>query len=158
MNITYFSSILRRPWLYLILGWLLTGCSWLTRGKPERIPAQTSAASPAAPVAIISSGLLRSDTGKPELGLTLFNASDRVLWVSAHFKTPGGQADCVLSKEMEGQARRLYLCSQAGVRAGVDYPIQVTVYADLEQTQPLDGLDTVLRFTDADIQVLKTMQ
>ncbi len=150
------SRVPSHPWLYLMLVWLLSACSWLPWGKPEQDRA--AAAAPSSPVAIISGGLLRSDTGKPELGLTLFNASDRILWVSAHFQTPDNQTDCILSKEMEARARRLYLCPQPKVRTGVDYPIQVTVHANLEQTQPIDSLDAVLRFTDADIQTLETMQ
>jgi len=144
--------VITRAGVCLTLGLALSACGWLPQKQ------QTTAAAKPAPaslVNIVSSGLLLSSDGKPELGLTLFNNSSRTLWVSAHFKTPTSQTDCILGKEMEGQATRLYICPQATVRADMDYPVEITVYSDIEQTQQLDTLQTNLRFTRSDVAALK---
>ena len=144
--------IITRAGVCLALGLTLSACGWLPQKQKT-----TDATQPASTslVKIVSSGLLLSSDGQPELGLTLFNNSSRTLWVSAHFKTATTQTDCILGKEMEGQATRLYICPQAAVRADMDYPVEITVYSDIEQTQQLAALQTKLRFTRADVAALK---
>jgi hypothetical protein len=129
------------------LGIALSGCAWLATGKPE--PGGTAS------VTIISGGLLVSQTGQPELGLTLANTATRTLWVSAHFRTPSS-TDCLLVKELQPEAKQLYLCPQAAIRADTDYPIHIQSFADLQQTQLLDSLDTSFRFEPADLWALKS--
>ena len=130
--------------LGILMGITLSACAWLPNGKPETQP-QTL-------VEIISGGLLVSRSGMPELGLMLVNTSTRTLWVSAHFKTPGGVADCLLVKELEPLLKQVYLCPQANIRADNDYPIRISIFADLRQTHLLGSLETSFRFDQNDVK------
>ena len=136
--------------LAIVLAITLSGCAWLGSWLPQF---GTRAEVPQ-PVEMISGGLLVARSGKAELGLTLANTSDQTLWISAHFQTPGGVRDCVLAKELEAQAKRLYLCPQPFIQTDTDYPVRVTVFSDLEQTQVLDTLDTSFRFVQADLKTV----
>lgn len=145
--------VITRVGVCLALGLALSACSWLPQKQPTTAVVQSASTSL---VKIVSGGLLLSSDGQPELGLTLLNNSSRTLWISAHFKTPNSQTDCTLGKEIEGQATRLYICPQTTVRADTDYPVEITVYSDIDQTQQLAALQTSLRFTSADVAALKT--
>ena len=136
---------------YAALGTVLAGalgaCAW------ENPPV---AAGPAKPqtslVEMVSGGLLQSGTGKPELGLTLANNSERTLWAQVRFRTPGGQRDCLLSKELEPKSKGNYLCSQPTLQADSDYPVQIVVFGDRVQTQVLERLNTRFRFSHEDVR------
>ena len=128
-----------------VLGLNACGWFWDTASESEAVPT--------APVQIVSGGLL-SRNGTPELGLTLLNAGERTLWVSAHFQTPGGLTDCVQIKELESGAEQLYLCAQPRMQAHTDYRIRIEVFTDLAQSQLIDTLNTEFRFTQGDIDAL----
>jgi len=128
-----------------VLGLNACGWFWNTESKSEAVFT--------APVQIVSGGLLSSN-GTPELGLTLRNAGERTLWVSAHFQTPEGLTDCVQSKELESGVEQLYLCTQPRMQAHTDYNIRIKVFADLAQSQLIDTLHTEFRFTQGDIDAL----
>ena len=136
--------------LSAVLGGALSACVW--GGPPV-------AAEPAKPdvslVEMISGGLLVSPTGKPELGLTLANNSGRMLWAQVRFRTPNGQHDCLLGKELEPGSKGDYLCAQPAIQADSDYPVQVVVFGDRAQTQPLDRLNTRFRFSREDVQAVQ---
>ena len=132
--------------LGMALGLALGACAWLTSGKSEENPDL---------VEILNGGLLATPAGPPELGLMLANASTQTLWVSVHFRTPGGSADCLLVKELEPQAEQLYVCPQPKLQADSDYPIRITVYGDLQQTRILDTIDTRFRFDQGDIRAVQ---
>src|SRR5512147_1235726 len=72
---------LRYAALVAVLASTLGGCAW---GNPpvaaEPVKPQTSL------VEMVSGGLLQSGTGKPELGLTLANNSERTLWAQVRFR------------------------------------------------------------------------
>jgi len=117
------------------------------------------AAEPAKPdaslVEMISGGLLLARPGKPELGLTLANHSTRMLWTQVRFRTPGGQHDCLLAKELEPESKRDFLCPQPAIQADSDYPVQIVVFGDRAQTQPLERLNTRFRFSHEDVQAVQ---
>ena len=144
------SCALPRRGLGIVCGLLLNGCSWLGIGTSGALSASPDKAT----VKLVSGGLLQTPSGRPELGLTLANDSERTLWVGVHFQTPAGRTDCVLIKELVAQTEGLYFCSQAAIQADSDYPVQITVYADRAQTQVLDRLQTRLRFTATDVRAL----
>jgi hypothetical protein len=133
----------------LLISILLSACTSLPSNSAEAVDSSSSPA-----VEMINGGLLVSRSGKPELGLMLLNNSARMLWVSVYFHTPRGSKECVLAKEMEPQAKRFYVCPQSAIQADSNYPIQITVFADLEQTQILDRLNTTFRFSQEDIQAV----
>jgi len=115
----------------------------------------TEPAKPQTPlVEMVSGGLLRAGTGKPELGLTLANRSGRTLWAQVRFRTPNGQHDCLLGKELEPQSKGDYLCPQPAIQADSDYPVQIVVFGDRSQTQPLERLNTRFRFSREDVQAV----
>ena len=138
---------LRYVALVAVLASTLGGCAW------ENPPV---AAEPAKPqtslVEMVSGGLLQSGTGKPELGLTLANNSARTLWAQVRFRTPSGQHDCLLSKELEPKSKGNYLCSQPTLQADSDYPVQIVVFGDRVQTQVLERLNTRFRFSREDVR------
>lgn len=143
--------VITRLGVCLALGLALSACSWLPQKQPKTAVVQSASTSL---VKIVSGGLLLSSDGQPELGLTLLNNSSRTLWISAHFKTPASQTDCTLGKEIEGQGTRLYVCPQAAVQADTDYPVEITIYSDIDQTQQLATLPANLRFTSAEVAAL----
>ena len=133
------------------LGAVLTGalgaCAW------ENPPIATEPAKPQTSlVEMVSGGLLRSGTGKPELGLTLANHSERTLWAQVRFRTPSGQHDCLLGKELEPKSKGDYLCPQSTLQADSDYPVQIVVFGDRVQTQVLERLNTRFRFSREDVR------
>lgn len=103
---------------------------------------------------MVEGGLLRSRSGNAELGLTLLNRLQQPLWVSMHFQTPEGLTDCVLFKELEPGGDRLFVCPQPTVHARVRYPIHIKVFASVDQSEPIETIDTSLKFKDADVQAL----
>ena len=105
-------------------------------------------------VEMISGGLLVSQQGKPELGLTLANNSGRTLWAQVRFRTPSGRHDCLLGKELEPRSKGDYICPQTAIQVDSDYPVQVVVFGDRAQTQPLDRLNTRFRFSREDVQAV----
>ena len=98
---------------------------------------------------------MRSESGTPEIGLTLANPSDRPLWISAHFKTPGGEQDCVLYTELKPRGNHVFLCPQPIVQAKTKYPIHLEIFDSPDQSEPFETIDTSFRFRTADIQALK---
>ncbi len=106
-------------------------------------------------VNIKHAGLLLNDAGQPELGLTLTNNSTQTLWVNVLFQTPDNATDCVQGKELVTQAQQLFLCVQPNVRANVNYPLEIDIYSELEQQEPIANLVTGLRFTPEDIAILR---
>jgi hypothetical protein len=130
-------------WLGVILG----ACTWASSNKTET--------KPSALVEMANGGLLVSSSGSAELGLVLINKSARTLWVSTHFVTPDGQSDCILVKELEPQAKRLYTCPQAEIHAEADYPVHIAIFADLKQSHILGSLETSFRFDQSDVQVIE---
>ncbi len=133
---------------YLVFTLLfLSACSWLPGASQEPTTSESKA-----PVQMISGGLLLSRTGTPELGLTLVNSSEQMLWVGVHFHTPNGLTDCVLAKELEPASQGLYWCAQPEIQAESDYRIDITVFSDLAQSQLIDTLNTEFRFTQEDIE------
>ena len=137
---------LRYAALSAVLAGAIGACAW------ENSPVAAEPAKPqTSPVEMISGGLLRSGTGKPELGLTLANNSERTLWAQVRFRTPSGQRDCLLSKELEPKSQRDYLCSQPTLQADSDYPVQIVVFGDRVQTQVLERLNTRFRFSHEDV-------
>jgi hypothetical protein len=133
--------------LCLVLG----GCAW---AQSDSSPPPAPAAA-AAPVELRSGGLLLSEAGTAELGLTLLNVSGRTLWVGAHFRTPGGRSDCVLVKELADRSEGRYFCPQPAVQADTDYPIQITVFGNSAQTEVVARLNTRFRFDPEDVQAVK---
>lgn len=131
----------------LILGFTLAACTWFANGKPE--------SEAKAPLEIINGGLLVSDSGQAELGLMLVNTTDRTLWASVHFKTPRNREDCLLVKELEPRAKHMFLCPQSTLRTDTDYPVHITAYADLKQSEILTSLDTSFRFDQGDIRTIQ---
>jgi hypothetical protein len=108
----------------------------------------------ASPVEMVSGGLLVSQAGRPELGLTLVNHSERTLWVRVRFHTPNGLHDCMLTKELDTKAKGSYLCPQPSIQANVDYPVQIIVFGDMAQAEVLDRLNTRFRFDREDVSVV----
>jgi|GEM_PF-2230480 len=141
---------LRYAGLGAVLAVALSACVW--GGSP---PAEEPAKPSAPMVEMISGGLLVSQEGKPELGLTLANNSERTLWAQVRFRTPNGQHDCLLGKELEPKSKGDYLCPQSAIKADSDYPVQIVVFGDRAQTQPLDRLNTRFRFSREDVQAVK---
>jgi hypothetical protein len=141
---------LRYAGLGAVLAGTLSGCAW--GGPPV-------AAEPAKPdaslVEMISGGLLLARPGKPELGLTLANHSARTLWTQVRFRTPGGQHDCLLAKELEPESKGDFLCPQPAIQADSDYPVQIVVFGDRVQTQTLERLNTRFRFSREDVQAVQ---
>lgn len=137
----------------LLISILSSACTFLPGNGAEAVDSSSPSA-----VEMISGGLLVSRSGKPELGLMLINHSAQMLWVSVYFHTPTGSRECVLAKEMEPQAKRFYACPQSAIQADSDYPIQITVFADLDQTQILDRLNTTFRFSREDIQAVQNTE
>jgi hypothetical protein len=130
-----------------MLAGALGACAW------ENPPVVTEPAKPQTSlVEMVSGGLLRSGAGKPELGLTLANNSERTLWAQVRFRTPNGQHDCLLSKELEPKSQGDYLCSQPTLQADSDYPVQIVVFGDRVQTQVLERLNTRFRFSREDVR------
>lgn len=125
----------------------LVGCSWLgTPAAPESPPA------PAAPVVeMLSGGLLASETGKPELGLTLANRSDRTLWLQVRFRTPAGLRDCLLTREVAAQAKSSYFCRQSRIQTDADYVVEIEAFSDIAQTRSVIRLTTRFRFDQDDV-------
>ena len=148
---TGFCAALRHNGAGVLLGIALSGCAWF---GPRPVEAQTKPKTPP-PVEMLNGGLLVSQAGKAELGLMLINNSARTLWIRVYFRTPGGLTDCVLAKELESRAKHWYVCPQPAIRATIDYPVQITVFTDIAQTQVLDRLNTRFRFEDDDVQAIK---
>ncbi len=140
---------LRYAGLGAVLAGALSACAW---------GGSSTATEPAKPdaslVEMISGGLLLARTGKPELGLTLANNSERTLWAQVRFRTPNGQHDCLLSKELEPESKGDYLCAQPAIQADSDYPLQIVVFGDRVQTQVLERLNTRFRFSREDVQAV----
>nr|MDQ2695607.1 hypothetical protein [Pseudomonadota bacterium] len=90
-----------------------------------------------------------------ELSLTLANVSARVLWVSVHFRTPGGGGDCVVARELPPRESAVYACPQRSIRPDVDYPVQVAAFAGPDQVAPLHTVETVFRFDAGDVAALQ---
>ena len=105
-------------------------------------------------VQLIEGGLMKSQAGGAELGLTLANRLDQPIWVSIHFQTPGGATDCVLLKELTPRGDQFFVCPQPRVQAGFAYPVHIQVFESLNQAEPVETVDTRFRFTTADIQAL----
>ncbi len=143
---------LKRSGMYTLLAITLGACSWLSGNS---LPAQSEQSSTLSWVNIENAGLLASRSGEAELGLTLTNTAKQTLWVNVHFKTPGELTDCTIAKELETQATHFYSCPQVSVQADTVYPIEITIFIDLEHTYPVDRLNTNLSFSPADIQALR---
>jgi hypothetical protein len=108
-----------------------------------------------ASVTLVEGGLLRTDSGAAEIGLTLVNPSGRTLWVSAHFKNPGNGEGCLLRTELKPQGRHAFFCPQSAVRARTKYPIHLEIFDGPDQSEPFETIDTSFRFSDADVQALR---
>jgi hypothetical protein len=136
----------------IVVSILLTACAWSGKGNQPASPDKADSI----PISLLDGGLLVSWAGKPELGLELANTSSRRLWVNVHFQTPEGLNDCMATKELEPQANGIYICPQSSVQADTDYPIDISIYSDLEQTR-LEGTTTTnFRFSQADIKTLNS--
>lgn len=135
----------------LLLAMALGGCAGFFGSRT--VPPQPQSGAPA--VEMISGGLLVSRSGTAELALTLINRSQRTLWVTVYFQTPGGLKDCLLARELGAAEKHLFVCPQDTVRPDTDYPVQITVFTDLAQTQVLDRIGTRLRFEAGDVQRLR---
>ena len=133
----------------VLLGIALHGCAWGGSPTPED-KSQTTAP----PVEMVSGGLLVSQSGKPELGLTLVNNSERTLWVRVRFRTPDGLHDCLLTKELDAKVKGAYICPQPSIRADMDYPVQIVVFGDIVQAEVLDRLNTRFRFDREDVRAV----
>ena len=141
---------LRYAGLGAVLAGALSACAWggsSTATEPARPDASL--------VEMTSGGLLLARTGKPELGLTLANNSGRTLWAQVRFRTPNGQHDCLLSKELEPESKGNFLCPQPAIQADSDYPVQIIVFGDRAQTQTLDRFNTRFRFSREDVQAVQ---
>jgi hypothetical protein len=126
-------------------------------GRAPTYDGQTRRASerPMASVTLVEGGLLRSDSGAAEIGLTLANPSGQTLWVSAHFKTPSGGEDCLLRTELKPRGSHAFFCPQTTVRARTKYPIHLKIFDGPDQSEPFETIDTSFRFSDADVQALR---
>ena len=139
--------------MFRIRFWLVTalvlefisGCAWFGRQA-----AQTE--TPAALIDIQHAGLLVNDQGQAELGLSLRNTSAQTLWTVITFQTPSGLGDCVLSSELAPASEHLFVCPQTALQAKINYPIQISAYSNIEQSQRVSSVETGLRFSEADIQ------
>ena len=134
---------------FVFLGVVLGACSWLPGGNLLAQPKTSvqTASTISTPVEIISAGLLASPSGDQfELGVTLANRADKTLWVRVYFHSPDGLSDCVVAKEMEQDASSLFVCPQAVVLSGVDYPVDIAAFFDIEQLIEAGRLTTDLRF------------
>lgn len=129
----------------------LSGCGWAQSTPPPPEPGPAAAA----PVELRSGGLLLTEAGRAELGLTLANVSGRTLWVGVHFRTPGERSDCVRVKELADRSESSYFCPQPAVRADSDYPIQITVFGNPAQTKVVMRLNTRFRFDPEDVQAVQ---
>jgi hypothetical protein len=110
---------------------------------------------PTASVTLVEGGLLRSESGSPEIGLTLANPSERPLWISAHFKIPDGGKDCVLYTELKPRGIHSFFCPQPAVQARTKYPIHLEIFDSPDQAEPFETIDTSFRFSNADVQALR---
>lgn len=138
---------------YILLWMVLGACSSSPANDQQNTQLQALLARS---VTLVDGGLLRSQSGQPELGLTLANASGQMLWVSAHFRTPDGATDCVLFRELEPQGNHLFLCPQPNIEANTQYPVRIEIFDTIDQGKPVETVDTSFRFSKADIQALKS--
>lgn len=136
----------------VLLSLSVSHCAWVEQRLPHYGARQTAEA----PIAMLDGGLLLSRSGAPELGLTLTNNLAQTVWTNVYFQTPDGLTDCLLSKELSAEETHFYLCPQPNIRADNIYPVEVLVYADLQQTELLEELTTEFRFTAEDIEAVNT--
>jgi len=121
---------------------LLAGCT--------TTPAPTANSKP--PLDIQHAGLLVNEQGQAELGLSLHNISPQTLWVTVRFQTPDSAHDCALGSELAPNQESLFVCPQTSLQAGVNYPIAIHAYRNVDQTTARYTLETGLRFEAADIR------
>ncbi|HXH02709.1 MAG TPA: hypothetical protein VNN09_05245 [Candidatus Competibacteraceae bacterium] len=144
----------------LVLLGPLAACSSLFGDSPpagqQQAAAQEQSGQTAGGVQLRDGGLLAGRGGMAELGLSVDNTANQTRWLRVGFRTPGGSADCVQARELLPQVGADFFCPQPkGVQAGVDYAVQVEVYGDSLLTRKLETLNTVFRFTPADLAALK---
>lgn len=110
-----------------------------------------------APVEIQEAGLLVNRQGQAELGITLVNRLEQVLWTRVSFITPAPEDSCLSGGELMAGASRFYACTQSDLLAGLDYQVQIQVYADLEQQQLVDSFSTAMRFSVEEVDFVRSL-
>lgn len=110
-----------------------------------------------APVEIREAGLLVNRQGQPELGISLVNRQEQMLWVRVDFVTPAPEDSCLLSKELAAGDSEFFVCAQRDLLVGLSYLVRISVYADLEQRQLLDRFSTSMRFSSDEVDYIRSL-
>lgn len=128
---------------------LCTGCA-VFHASPD----QQAALRQAALIDIQHAGLLLNAQNQAELGLSIRNTNTQILWVVVHILHPDRTHDCLLSAELPPTREHFFVCVQPLIQIDVNYPIKITAYSDLAQTQAVMTLETGLQFTQQDLEAL----